>query len=163
MQTYADEREGTLRLDCEGPVGGQPLELSVDGRAIQQSLINLIDNGLKHSPRGGEVVVGVEVRGEKAEVRSQRPAGCENEDDWGCRIWVQDRGPGIPLSEHTKIFERFYRVGSELRRETQGVGIGLSIVKHVVEAHGGKVTLKSAPGEGSTFTIELPRKNPKLE
>ena len=86
----------------------------------------------------------------------------EDEEDWACRIWVEDKGPGIPVSEQTRIFERFYRVGSELRRETQGVGIGLSIVKHVVEAHGGKVTLKSEPGRGSTFAIELPRKTPKL-
>jgi two-component system phosphate regulon sensor histidine kinase PhoR len=58
--------------------------------------------------------------------------------------------------EHEKIFEPFYRRGSELRRETQGVGIGLAIVKHVVEAHGGRVTLRSAVGQGSRFTIELP-------
>jgi signal transduction histidine kinase len=69
---------------------------------------------------------------------------------------VSDHGPGIPASEHEKIFERFYRLGSELRRETQGVGIGLSIVKHIVEAHGGRVTLKSEVGKGSRFTIELP-------
>ena len=69
---------------------------------------------------------------------------------------VSDHGPGIPASEHEKIFERFYRLGSELRRETQGVGIGLSIVKHVVEAHGGRVRVQSEVGQGSRFTIELP-------
>ena len=71
-------------------------------------------------------------------------------------LWVEDQGEGIPAEEHGKIFERFYRVGSELRRETQGVGIGLSIVKHIVEAHGGKVTVRSEVGKGSRFTIELP-------
>jgi signal transduction histidine kinase len=71
-------------------------------------------------------------------------------------IWVEDHGEGIPSSEHKKIFERFYRRGSELRRQTQGVGIGLSIVKHIVEAHGGRVQVRSAEGEGSRFTIELP-------
>jgi len=60
------------------------------------------------------------------------------------------------MEEHEKIFERFYRLGSELRRETEGVGIGLSIVKHIVEGHGGRVLLRSAPGQGSRFTIELP-------
>jgi two-component system sensor histidine kinase SenX3 len=69
---------------------------------------------------------------------------------------VTDHGPGIPATEHDKIFERFYRRGSELQRQTQGVGIGLSIVKHIIEAHGGKVLVRSAPGQGSRFTIELP-------
>jgi signal transduction histidine kinase len=77
-------------------------------------------------------------------------------DAGAVRLWVQDHGPGIPPEEHEKIFERFYRLGSELRRETQGVGIGLSIVKHIVEAHGGKVTVRSNIGQGSRFTIELP-------
>jgi signal transduction histidine kinase len=87
-------------------------------------------------------------------------------------LWVEDHGEGIPAAEHEKIFERFYRRGSELRRQTQGVGIGLSIVKHIVEAHDGKVLVRSAPGQGSRFTIELPvsataaeseRRNPKPE
>jgi signal transduction histidine kinase len=65
-------------------------------------------------------------------------------------------GAGIPPEEHARIFEPFYRRGSELRRETPGVGIGLTIVKHVVEAHGGRVTVRSAVGQGSRFTIELP-------
>ena len=76
-------------------------------------------------------------------------------------IFVEDHGEGIPPEEHERIFERFYRRGSELRRETQGVGIGLSIVKHIVEAHGGRVVVRSAVGEGSRFTIELPVPNDK--
>jgi signal transduction histidine kinase len=71
-------------------------------------------------------------------------------------LWVEDYGDGIPTEDHEKIFERFYRRGSELRRQTQGVGIGLSIVKHIVEAHGGQVLVRSAVGQGSRFTIELP-------
>ena len=71
-------------------------------------------------------------------------------------LWVEDHGPGIPFAEHERIFERFYRLGSELRRETPGVGIGLSIVKHIVEAHNGRVLVRSAPGQGSRFAIELP-------
>ena len=75
------------------------------------------------------------------------------------QLWVEDHGHGIPPAEHERIFERFYRCGSELRRETQGVGIGLSIVKHIVEAHGGRVLVRSAVGEGSRFTMELPMRN----
>ena len=72
------------------------------------------------------------------------------------QLWVEDCGDGIPLEEHGKIFEPFYRRGTELRRETQGIGIGLTIVKHIVEAHGGRVLVRSAVGQGSRFTIELP-------
>ncbi len=70
-------------------------------------------------------------------------------------LWVEDHGEGIPAAEHQKIFERFYRRGSELRRQTQGVGIGLSIVQHIVEAHGGRVLVRSEVGSGSRFTIQL--------
>ena len=76
-------------------------------------------------------------------------------------LYVEDHGPGIPAEEHEKIFERFYRLGSELRRETQGVGIGLSIVRHIVEAHGGQVTVRSNVGHGSRFTIVLPHRKVK--
>lgn len=121
-----------------------PVELELDGRALQQALVNLIDNAIKHAPKGSAVKVGFEWNGECA------------------RLWVEDNGPGIPPEEHEKIFERFYRLGSELRRETQGVGIGLSIVKHIVEAHGGHVTVRSNPGHGSRFTIELPTTKPQM-
>ena len=60
------------------------------------------------------------------------------------------------------IHKRFYRLGSELRRKTQGVGLGLAIVKHVTEAHGGKVTVRSEVGQGSRFTLELPIRNNRL-
>jgi signal transduction histidine kinase len=92
----------------------------------------------------------------KVSVRHASP-GQANEAPGACwRVAVQDQGPGIPPSEHERIFERFYRLGSELRRDTPGVGIGLSIVKHIVEAHRGRVTVESAPGQGSQFTMEFP-------
>jgi two-component system phosphate regulon sensor histidine kinase PhoR len=69
---------------------------------------------------------------------------------------VRDAGPGIPAEDHQRIFERFYRRGSELRRETQGVGLGLAIVRHVVEGHGGRVWVESEPGRGAAFFVELP-------
>jgi signal transduction histidine kinase len=137
MEPYAAERGVTLETsNIEHRTSN--IELEIDGRAMQQALVNLMDNAIKHSPKGAVVNVGFECDGSLA------------------RLWVEDRGPGIPPEEHEKIFERFYRLGSELRRETQGVGIGLSIVRHIVEAHGGKVTVRSSVGQGSRFTIELP-------
>jgi signal transduction histidine kinase len=119
------------------------IELNVDGKAMQQALVNLIDNAIKHSPKGSMVQIGLKL------------------DSASFQLWVADAGEGIPSGEHEKIFERFYRRGSELRRETQGVGIGLSIVKHIVEAHGGRVLVASEVGKGSRFTIEIPVNNEK--
>ncbi len=139
MDTYATERSVTLRLNLPETAALDP-EPSIDGRAVQQALINMLDNAIKHSPKGATVTVGLE------------PGGPGRS---GIALWVEDNGEGIPPEEHEKIFERFYRCGSELRRQTQGVGIGLSIVKHVAEAHGGRVLVRSAVGKGSRFTIEL--------
>jgi signal transduction histidine kinase len=130
----------------------------MDGRAIQQALVNLIDNAIKHSPKGETVTVAIERQ--NAECRMQNSEGASfSLQPSAFSLSVSDHGPGIPPEEHEKIFERFYRRGSELRRETQGVGIGLSIVKHIVEAHGGRVLVQSEPGKGSRFTIEIPIKN----
>ena len=104
--------------------------------------MNLLDNAIKHSPPGKSVTVGVELS-----VNSQPST---------LNLFVEDHGDGIPAAEHDKIFEPFYRCGTELRRETQGIGIGLTIVKHVIDAHGGRVTVQSEVGKGSRITIELP-------
>ncbi len=147
-----------------GARGQQGVELNVDGRAIQQALLNLIDNAIKHSPKGETVTVGLECGQSRTGVSPVSDSGVGTADVGGkpetarVLLWIEDHGEGIPPEEHEKIFERFYRLGSELRRETQGVGIGLSIVKHTVEAHGGKVHVRSAVGQGSRFTIELPSK-----
>ena len=112
--------------------------LNIDKDAIAQVLVNLLDNAVKYSNGRKEVEVSVEAVG--AEVR----------------IKVRDHGIGIPAAEQKKIYEKFYRVGSTLVHDVKGSGLGLSIVMHVVKAHGGRVELVSAPGEGSTFTIILP-------
>jgi signal transduction histidine kinase len=145
MEPVAVERGVSLKLELPSLSDAESLEPSLDGKAIQQALINLVDNAMKHSPKGEVVTIGLSVE-------STEPAGPPS---W-ISLWVEDRGEGIPASEQERIFERFYRCGSELTRETQGVGIGLSIVKHVVEAHGGNVRVRSAPGQGSRFTLELP-------
>jgi signal transduction histidine kinase len=181
-------RGDEARTECDGRPETPHVvsyELNVDGRAVQQALVNLIDNAIKHSPKGETVMVSLasggagvppavsgvapetsaiqnSVAGEaiRRDAESDRP---EARSTRQISISVTDRGPGIPAAEHEKIFERFYRRGSELRRETQGVGIGLSIVKHVVEAHGGRVLVESEPGQGSRFTIELPARIPTTD
>src|ERR1051326_575204 len=158
MEPYALERQIALQLDLKNlPPATCNLELLLDGRAIQQALINLLDNAIKHSLNGQTVSVTLESSPETAHSNhASRITHHETRDASVVRISVQDNGSGIPPEEHEKIFERFYRLGSELRRETQGVGIGLSIVKHIVEAHQGRILVQSASGQGSRFTIELP-------
>jgi signal transduction histidine kinase len=138
MEPGAAGRGVRVRLS-EPPPEFESLQPSWDSEAVEQSMVNLLDNAIKHSPVDGEVRVEVELL----------PAVV--------RFWVIDDGPGIPAEEQKKIFDLFYRYGSELRRETEGVGIGLSIVKHVAEAHGGHVLVESSPGHGSRFGLELPR------
>jgi len=158
MQPYASERQITLSLPSPRPPTLDP-HLSLDGKAIQQALVNLIDNAIKHSPRGETVTVGLETPSVECRVSSEETKTAAPPLDprpSTLFLFVEDHGEGIPPDQHEKIFDRFYRLGSELRRETQGVGIGLSIVKHIVEAHGGRVTVRSAVGQGSRFSMELP-------
>lgn len=130
------------------PPATSPVTGFWDGRAVQRALLNLLDNALKHAPRGS--VVTVRIR-KLAEVSLKAPGTTPS-----VHISVADHGPGIPREDHARIFERFVRRGSELRRETQGVGLGLTIVKRIAEAHHGRVTVASLPGQGATFTLELP-------
>ena len=114
------------------------VEANLDPGAIQQALVNLLDNAIKFSPTGSRVEIALG----------------ENGSNWEIRI--ADQGPGIPAAEHERVFQKFHRLGSELRRETQGTGIGLSLVKAVAEAHGGRVVLTSAQGQGCSFILSSP-------
>ena len=140
MRPTAEERE--IRISVQS----MPLEAEVDAEAIQQALINLLDNAIKFSPPGSEVSVGL----------SDLEGG-------GVGIAVSDHGSGVPEDQQVKIFERFYRREDELRRETKGVGIGLSIVKHIVEAHGGRVKVATNEHQGAVFVIEIPKRNRKKD
>jgi signal transduction histidine kinase len=112
----------------------------VDAEAIAQALINLLDNAVKYSGEAHEI-----------ELRLEREKGF---------VWiaVHDHGIGLSREDQQKVFEKFYRVCNGLVHESRGSGLGLSLVKHIVEAHKGRVTCESEPGRGSTFTIHLPVK-----
>jgi signal transduction histidine kinase len=113
-------------------------EMETDPEALSQALINLLNNAIKYSPE--EKRIGVSVRRAADRVL----------------VSVADRGIGIPKGEQKRIFEKFYRVESSLVHTTKGSGLGLALVQHITEAHGGRVEVTSAPGEGSTFTLSLP-------
>jgi signal transduction histidine kinase len=120
---------------------GAPLpRATLDRDAVGQALMNLLDNAVKYSEDAErkEIVVRTGREGEYVTVA------------------VKDYGVGIPREEHGKIFEKFYRVSTGLVHDVKGSGLGLSLVKHIVEAHRGRVTVESEPGRGSTFTIHLP-------
>ena len=106
------------------------------------ALGNLIDNAVRHSPADTRVSLGVR------RVDSG-PSGL-------VEVSVSDEGPGIRDEDLERIFERFYRVDTARSRDTGGTGLGLAIVKHVALGHGGEVTVWSAEGTGSTFTLRLP-------
>jgi signal transduction histidine kinase len=113
-------------------------EAVVDPEALAQALLNLVNNAIKYS--SDEHYVGLDVR--------------RSGDDMV--ISVTDRGVGIPKAEQRRIFEKFYRVENTLVHTTKGSGLGLALVQHIMEAHGGRVELTSAPGAGSTFRLVLP-------
>jgi signal transduction histidine kinase len=113
-------------------------EVAVDEDAIVQALINLLDNAVKYSPEPGQVQVTLSRRGGEL------------------LLQVADRGVGIDPRKLGMIFEKFYRCEDELTRQTTGTGIGLSIVKHIAEAHNGRIEVRSVPGQGSVFTLHLP-------
>jgi two-component system, OmpR family, phosphate regulon sensor histidine kinase PhoR len=118
-------------------VGSDLPSVEVDRAAMVDALVNLLSNAVKYSPAGSEVVLGAE------------------QVHQAVRLWVRDQGVGIPRREQRNIFEKFYRVDERLSREVEGSGLGLAIVRHVVQAHQGRIEVDSEPGRGSTFTIVL--------
>jgi two-component system phosphate regulon sensor histidine kinase PhoR len=125
----------TITLVAEVPEG---IRVSADRDAVHQILANLVDNAVRYTRPGGEVSIYAANDGDRVSVK------------------VSDTGIGIPEAELSRIFERFYRVDKARSRESGGTGLGLSIVKHLVEAHGGRIEVRSTLGEGSTFVFTLP-------
>ncbi len=132
MAAQVSKREIVLELDARDVV------VRADRDRLKQVLLNLLDNAVKYSPADTPVTLRLSVAGDRAQIQTI------------------DRGRGIPLPDQARIFERFYRVDEARARSTGGTGLGLSIVKTLVEGMGGSISVRSRPGDGSTFTVSLP-------
>ncbi|HYV19646.1 MAG TPA: HAMP domain-containing sensor histidine kinase [Verrucomicrobiae bacterium] len=130
----------TVRVVADRPLP----EVLADADALGQAVHNLLDNAVKFSGEAHEIQVTL--TGGAGEVT----------------IAVRDHGVGIPRDEQAKIFDRFHRVSTGLVHEVKGSGLGLSLVQHIVTVHGGRVTVESEPGQGSTFTLHLPSREPDV-
>jgi two-component system phosphate regulon sensor histidine kinase PhoR len=131
--TAAEAGKVQVQLSCS-----EPLTARANALLLEQAIINLVDNAIKYSEAEGVVTVEGRQDGEQVLIK------------------VQDRGQGIAKVHLPRLFERFYRADAARSRTVGGTGLGLAIVKHIVQAHRGKVTVHSIPGEGSVFTISLP-------
>jgi two-component system, OmpR family, phosphate regulon sensor histidine kinase PhoR len=131
-EAKAEAKNTTGSLDCP-----EELRAQISAPLLEQALVNLIDNAVKYSPTGSAV-----------EVAAQRDSG-------EVAVRVRDQGVGIEKSQLSRIFERFYRVDAGRSRKIGGTGLGLAIVKHIAQAHGGRVTVDSTPGQGSVFSLYL--------
>jgi len=119
----------------------EPQWVLADADRIEQVLVNLLDNAIKYSPEGGRITVAIDDGGAPGLVG----------------VAVRDEGVGIPTDDLPRVFERFYRVDRARSRDGGGSGLGLSIAKAIVEAHGGEITLRSEEGQGTTVHFTLPR------
>jgi signal transduction histidine kinase len=131
-ELVAEEKRITITTDFT-----EPCEAVVDATRMRQAFANLLDNALKYTPEGGNVRLSCAVESGRVTVR------------------VRDTGMGIPPSEQPRIWERLYR--GDKSRSQRGLGLGLSLVKAIVEAHHGEVSVQSQPGEGSEFIVNMPR------
>ncbi len=129
-------KENQLSFSAEAPDG---LSVTAESSSLERVLTNLVDNAVKYNQKNGKV-----------SLRALRDAD-------SLRLSVTDGGPGIAPQDLGRIFERFYRADKSRSRETGGSGLGLSIAKHIVERHGGRIEVESALQQGSTFTIILPK------
>ena len=125
-----------LALNVRLPEGLPPVR--GDANSLQEVLQNLLDNALQYTPAGGKIEVTA------------------SSSDGGVVVTVADTGIGIPQVEQERIFERFYRVDAARSRAAGGTGLGLSIARHIMEAHGGRLWVESAVGEGSRFHFNIP-------
>ncbi|NNU82298.1 two-component sensor histidine kinase [Geobacillus sp. BMUD] len=146
-----DTQLQTLILHCEPQWAEKELDMCVllekviitaDEDLLSQVWLNLIHNAIKFTPKGGTITIQLQRRGEQAIVT------------------VSDTGPGINEHDQLRIFERFYKADKSRHRAAGGSGLGLSIAKKIVDIHHGIISVQSQPGEGATFTVELPVHGP---
>lgn len=138
-QVLAVRKGVQLRADLDSA----SIAMNGDDELLKRVVLNLLDNAVKYTPAGGEISVALARQNGNAQ------------------IIVRDTGIGIPPAEQEHVFDRFYRVDKARSRALGGAGLGLSIARLIVEAHGGKISVKSVPGEGSKFTVELPLPSPQ--
>ncbi|MBU4253599.1 MAG: HAMP domain-containing histidine kinase, partial [Acidobacteria bacterium] len=131
------QETGSVHSEIECVVPIESTQVKGDGDALAQALWNLLDNAVKYSGENKKIQVEVE-EGDPVIIR------------------VRDQGFGIPSSERSRILRKFVRGSNANAQGIKGTGIGLAVVKHIVDAHGGKILIESEPGKGSTFTIQLP-------
>jgi two-component system phosphate regulon sensor histidine kinase PhoR len=135
------ERISPLHVSAEVSPDTPPVR--ADGDRLRQVLINLIDNAAKYTPKGGQI----HIRAGLAKV-SEHPDTVE--------ISIEDTGVGIPAHDLPRLTERFFRVDKARSRELGGTGLGLAIVKHIMQAHGGALTIASALNRGTTVRVYFP-------
>jgi signal transduction histidine kinase len=136
--TLVRERASDHGIDLQSRLADDVGELVADERKVKQVLVNLLSNAVKFTPEGGRV-----------EVRAARNNGA-------LEIAVSDTGIGIAPEDRETIFEEFRRVGRDQAQQVEGTGLGLSLAKRLVELHGGRISVESEVGRGSTFTVSLP-------
>jgi two-component system, OmpR family, phosphate regulon sensor histidine kinase PhoR len=130
-----------VRVEAQVAMGLPPVH--ADGDRLRQVLINLVDNAIKYTPVGGQVLV-----------RALPASGAEHAGM--VEIAIEDSGIGIPAQDLPRLTERFFRVDKARSRELGGTGLGLAIVKHIVQAHGGSLAISSALGQGTTVRVFFP-------
>jgi signal transduction histidine kinase len=150
QQTLLEARKHKLKLEVPADVP----QVVADGVRLQQVLDNLLSNALKYTPKGGEVTIAADVV-KGSDIAEERRAGLAARRSY-VQISIADCGIGIVTEDQDKIFERFYRVESELKVEAGGTGLGLAIVRPLVQLMGGRIWLDSQLGNGTTFTVVLP-------
>lgn len=150
QQTLLEARQHRLHLDLAPDVPA----MLVDNVRLQQVLDNLLSNALKYTAKGGDITIAAHaVKG--SALAEERRVGLSTRRTY-VQIAISDTGIGVAPEDHERIFERFYRVESDLKVEAGGTGLGLAIVRPLLQLMGGRIWIDSSPGQGSTFTILLP-------
>jgi len=143
VQLMAQKKRLHIEVLCTSPLP----DLCLDEGRMQQVLDNLLSNAVKFTPEGGTI---------------RMAAGLQGEDQRWVEIRVCDTGQGIPAEDVTRVFDKFYQSSYHRQERQQGTGLGLTIARHIVEAHGGQIWAESRVGEGATFVVRLPVRHSEI-